>query len=518
MYTVFIADDELLIRQGLKKIINWKALGFNIIGEASNGLEAFENIIKKQPDLVLLDVRMPKMIGTEIVKQAREAGFKGKVIILSGFTDFKYTQTAIQYGVDYYLAKPIDEDELLDAVTNIAKQFSVENQKSETLITYRQRAKGSIIFDLLMNKADYDKIDTEDIGITADKYQVVIYEQYGTGKTGMTYKFSDLLKVTNSQKNTYETIQIDQHDILILKDDFIIGKFNEFLDHYNRKLKPQKHSPLDTLFIAYGRVVDSIKDIHISYEEASRLLIRRFFCEKNQHTVGYADLPLVDEENPFIISPELLENCCEEYLNLLQTGKKNQLDETLDNLKKKLYNSPDDIARIKLFLTDLYLSVKEKIFHLYNNTDIAFMSNADIIQFITNKNYLYEIIDFLKEQFNLIISSIGNSSSDSVIDNIMHYIKHNYMNDIKLESLAPMFGYNSSYLGKIFNKKVGIGFNIFVDQVRIDKSKELLENSSLKVYEIAEKVGYHNVDYFHTKFKKYVAMSPAEYRKSKKKQ
>lgn len=99
------------------------------------------------------------------------------------------------------------------------------------------------------------------------------------------------------------------------------------------------------------------------------------------------------------------------------------------------------------------------------------------------------------------------------MDDIIHYIKHNYMDNIKLETIAPLFGYNSSYLGKIFNKKVGMGFNIFVDLVRINESKKLLAQTDLKVYEISEKVGYRNVDYFHTKFKKYVSQSPAEYRK-----
>ena len=82
--------------------------------------------------------------------------------------------------------------------------------------------------------------------------------------------------------------------------------------------------------------------------------------------------------------------------------------------------------------------------------------------------------------------------------------------------MGLLFGYNSSYLGKIFNKKVGEGFNVFVDKVRIKHSKELLLTTDFKVYEIAEKVGYKNVDYFHTKFKKYVKMSPAEFRKKSK--
>ena len=113
----------------------------------------------------------------------------------------------------------------------------------------------------------------------------------------------------------------------------------------------------------------------------------------------------------------------------------------------------------------------------------------------------------------MIMNASGNPSRDTVLDDILYYIDHNYQNNIKLESIAPLFGYNSAYLGKIFNKATGKSFNSYIDHKRIDLSRELLLENRLKVYEIAEQIGYKNVDYFHKKFKKYVGMSPAEYRK-----
>ena len=149
MNTVFIADDELIIRQGIKCIIDWEQLGFEIIGEASNGEDALNFILNKQPDLVLMDIRMPKMLGLDVVEAARNKGFNGKVIILSGYTDFKYAQAAIKNGVDYYLTKPIDEDELYETVDSIRSQISKEAEDKETLSTYRDKAKNMILFDIL---------------------------------------------------------------------------------------------------------------------------------------------------------------------------------------------------------------------------------------------------------------------------------------------------------------------------------------------------------------------------------
>ena len=246
------------------------------------------------------------------------------------------------------------------------------------------------------------------------------------------------------------------------------------------------------------------------------LLQRRFFCEHKQHTIGYKQLPQLESREPFEINQDVLQNYCKQLIGYIQAAKRNQVAETLHDLENNLYNSAEDIHEIKLFLTDLYLTIKEKLSHLYHNADIPFPGNGDIIAFVGSRYYLYEIILYFTEQFELIMRAIGNPSSDSVMDDIIHYIEHNYMDNIKLENIAPLFGYNSSYLGKIFNKKVGEGFNVFIDKVRINHSKDLLINTELKVYEIAEKVGYRNVDYFHTKFKKYVKESPAEFRKKNK--
>ena len=112
------------------------------------------------------------------------------------------------------------------------------------------------------------------------------------------------------------------------------------------------------------------------------------------------------------------------------------------------------------------------------------------------------------------MDATGNPNRDTILDEVLYYIYNNFTTNIKLESLAPLFGYNSAYLGKIFHKAMGKSFNTYVDIKRIEASKKMLEETDMKVYEISDLIGYKNVDYFHKKFKKYVGKSPAEYRKS----
>lgn len=518
METVFIADDEQNIREGLKCIVDWQALDFEICGEASNGEDTLQAILKQNPSLVLLDIRMPKLYGTDIIRIAREKGYKGKFIILSGYSDFTYAQIAIRYNVDFYLTKPIDENELQQALEKIRDTLQMEHSKSDNINLYKHKAKNVILHEIVTGTYEssettsLSKEELDEMNLSADVYQVVIYEKFSSNPNDISYSFADLLKITNKGNHTFEHFEEEGNEVILLKGSFALLKFQEFLEHYEKNL-PQKGSPLDSLFLAYGRPVSNLDEIYLSYEEASTLCKRRFFCMQGQHTLGYEELPDV-RSRILEISDDKMEEYCNLLTDYLLTFNRKKVAEVLFNLEEYLYNVKNDISSVKLFLTDLYLRIREKTNHTYSNVNIPFPSNSECIDRIDNCKYLYEIILFISEQAKMVMDTTGNPSRDTVLDDIIYYIDHNYQNNIKLESIAPLFGYNSAYLGKIFNKTVGVSFNSYVDHKRIDQSKELLKENHLKVYEIAEQVGYKNVDYFHKKFKKYVGISPAEYRKN----
>ena len=353
-------------------------------------------------------------------------------------------------------------------------------------------------------------LNLTELKLEAEVYQVVMYENFQIGEMELPYQFADMFMVADSGSNSFEHFVINSKNVLLLKGQFAIDKFQRFLKHYESA--PQKGSPLDTLFISYGCPVTDIRELKISYEQAARLLGRRFFCQKGQHVLGFLELPDVEREKQ-LLKASLVEEYCTKLTDYLQTFNRRKVQETLRELENYLYQVEADISSVKLFMADLYLQVKETMNHRYNGVSIPFDSNQNIIAFITAQPYLYEITDYFAEQFEMVMSATGNSSRDSVLDDILYYIEHNYAANIKLEGIAALFGYNSSYLGKIFNKNVGESFNSYVDQVRIKHAIELLVENKHKVYEIAEMVGYKNVDYFHKKFKKYVSESPAEYRK-----
>lgn len=510
---VLIADDEQLVLEGLQHIIDWEANGFSICGTAVNGQEALDKALTLRPDLVLLDIRMPKMNGIEVVQAATEAGFHGKFIILSGLSDFKLAQTAMRYGVDFYLTKPIDEDELEQAVCAVRDIINEEARASRSYSQYRNRAKENILRDILLDTCDYQALDLQDLHLNAGIYQVITYGNYNQSVHHPEWNFSELMRISNEDNHTFDILEVEQRKVILLKGDFAIARFQNLLDHYHAK--PQKGSPFDTIFLTYGQQVVRLQDIHLSYRDVCQLEDRRFFCAREQHVIGYDELRRqLSSPHPFI--QDHAQKYAQDFFNYIQSHKPTLITETLKELSSYLTGCMAEITDIRHFLIDVYILVKQKIMQVFPNAGLPFPANASVIILIEEKYYLYEIIAFLGEQFEMWMHSVGYSSGENVLDEVLHYIHHNYHENLKLETLAPLFGYNSSYLGRLFTKKMNMNFNSYLDRVRIAKAKELLDEDSLKVYEIAERVGYSNVDYFHRKFKKYERTSPAEYRKSKK--
>ncbi|MGN0432306.1 MAG: response regulator [Lachnospiraceae bacterium] len=513
MFTVLIADDEPIIRRGIKKLVDWENLGFSVAGETGDGLSTLEFILKNKPDLVLLDIKMPELDGLGVIKKAREAGYDGKVIILSGYSDFSYAQEALRYNVKSYLCKPVESDLLEKELQSLSEQMQHEISDLRAVNLYRKKATDTIIKEILTGNCDFSQINLNDIHMDTGCYQVAIYEKYHQDTTNTAYNFADLLRVANKDQSFFFPVAFDGNEVIVLKNEYAITKFKDFLAHYNREMQPQQGSPLDSLFITYGRIVHSPQDIRQSFLEARQLLQRRFFCRKGQHTLGYQSLSG--------ISPDTIpldESLSRQYVsllsNFLQAANQKGLADILDELSEKIYFSSESADAIKLFMTDLMLRIKEKLSRIYAD-NISMPTNSQIINVIREKHYLYEITDFFLAQFEHIIKENSLHTQGSTIDNVIYFIQNNYNENIRLDNIATAFGYNTSYLGQIFSQQTGCSFNSYLDKIRIEKACELLTDPALRVYDVAELVGYKNVDYFHLKFKKQMKQSPLEYRRSK---
>lgn len=362
--------------------------------------------------------------------------------------------------------------------------------------------------------------DRQSFGLNADHFQVALCEPRNASGFSPADTFACLLQVSNRENNLFEHFQMGSRDVLLLKGERGLQKLTDLTERFEQD-EFQEKLPADAFFLTYGRPVSCPEDIHLSYEDAVTFLKQRFFCPPEMFVIGYDSLPVMQnnadattDEPAFLLSPETVPVYVGRLCDCLSSYNRRMTVDILRELARFLGRFPDNIPQIRLFLTDLFLQIKEKMTHHYPTMTLPFYGNSEAIDLIQKSSYLYEILRFLSEQFESVMSALGNSAKDTVLYDVLFYIDHHYQENIKLEAIAPLFGYNSTYLGKIFTKSVGESFNAYVDRKRIDHSKELLLENNLKVYEIAEQVGYKNVDYFHKKFRKYVGMSPAEFRKT----
>lgn len=505
MYRILLVDDEAIIREGIKCLFDYEALGFTICGEAATGEQAYSQIKQLQPDVVLMDIRMPGMSGLDVARRVREEGFDGKIVIVSSYTDFSYAREAMRQGVQHYITKPIDEDELEQILRRFKTELDQEARANNASQHYRRKAHYSIIRDILEGNVNPGNPALQDMHMDADIFCVALCQPYAHSEIDCHGQFTELICLPNQDNCSYDHITLHGSELYLLKGSHVIQRLLE------RSLNSHSE-PLASLFIGIGRPVAALEQVCKSYEDTQRLKNRRFFCPKDSHIMDQTALELIDATVPFICNDHMQE-ISGQILNCIQSFNRTGLSDALKLLQDQLRITTDSVDSVKLFLAALYLQITTQMNHLYPNDGLPFSANADIIASIEKSCYLHEIIDLFREQFETIMSAIGTSTRDSVLDEILHYIHHNYASNITLEDISQLFGYNRSYLGKIFSKKMGQNFNSYIDQIRIEKSKELLLSDDSKVYSIAARVGYRNVDYFHIKFKKYVGISPAEYRK-----
>ncbi len=509
---VLIADDEPVVREGLRSIIDWDKLGFVVCGEAQTGTECLEKMLDLKPELVLLDIKMPMMHGLDVAEQAKIQGFRGRIIIISGYSDFKYAQSAIRFGVNFYLLKPIDEEELEDAVKNIREEILLERQSTVDVTRYMERARDATLSELL-EKGDTTQHTLPsgadgfgNIGLDADSYRVIVAQSEGYEKENIIQTLFPFSCVDMEQT---EQLLLHDRSVCLLKGRRVIRAAEEMARDTNRRFA-QLHR--QGLFAAYGRVVTSPRELHLSYHDAMLLLRRRFFYPAGICVAWEPDL------KPEAISRDTVSDVdtkqfIGQILSLIEICSQDRANKLIQALCARLCVMNVEQEDIKSLLSSVLIGLKHGVLASYRQLSASFESDTALIAAIRSATRLYEIEDYLKLKVEGTITAIGNYSRDHVIDKVLHYINKNYDKNLKLEALAELFCYNSAYLGKVFKSNVGESFNSYLDRVRIANAKEMLGRDCYKVYEISQRIGYNNIDYFYKKFKKYVGESPTEYRK-----
>ena len=492
---VLFIDDEQLIRRGFQTLIDWSSFGFTHILEADNGSSGITLIKEESPDLVLLDIRMPDMDGIELCAQVRSFGYKGRIIIISGYSDFSYAKSALTHGVTEYLLKPVDINELKSAIGKALRESLKENLVSFYELQSLETPKMAILKSIFTGKIAYSVELEQQWHLNFEHhFQLTSISLLKVGT--ITMEFSEQVL-----KNMKHTLYVILEDIL-----FILTLTPQDHIQLNNKIKDLLNStPPGNLFIVYSHSISDPSRLSSEYNELISIHRNQFFYYTPDGIYS-----LTEKTNRLAPDFNLLNNVTNTVTALLSSSK-NDIDNLLIQLTDQLKyrKSPTDVTA--MILSNYYQQILTIIINYYPRLEIILPSQYILMNQLGNMNYLYEYIAYLKKILYQACNSIQESNRERPCQSIQAYIDANLSSSLKLEEIAELFGYNSTYLGKLFKKETGSSFNTYLNEKRINYAKTLLMKK-VSVTEAAAKAGYSNFNYFTMIFKTQVGCTPSEYR------
>lgn len=517
MYTLLVVDDEEDIRRGMIESINWQGWGYQVIGEAENGLMAKEIIDENPPDIVLSDIKMPGMDGVELMRYVHENYPEIKIVVLSGYNDFKYLDVSIKNRVSAYLLKPTDIFEFEDTFLKLKKTLDEEQEreiKNKKRLWY---ARTLYLSNLLNGIEEYEydlSIQAEDIDIAMDLQASRVVSAYGLNEewedNKMTGKRQQIIAALNSYINDAEACS----GIFILDAFYTIaGIMNADSSYYKGEIQKMLQYVLNEtgiiLVLGISEVCSDTNNMAGYYVQAKEALA---YADKRKSVCLYS-YKKDDRLKRSIILPEI--SAINSAIIRLDPDRLRQLNRDFFRQLREGHYSMGDIgaACVKFFImiSDCANKLGFSVFLVGEDENKCLGKLYSTGEVIEKENIIERYVDELEVRF---LVKTHEFSSDKLIMDIYDYIDSHYSEEqLSLNSVAEYVSRTPTYISKIFKERSGIGFIQYVRKKRMEKSLELLQEERLHVYEVAELVGYPDVTTFVKIFKKYHGVTPAGYQK-----
>lgn len=504
MINVLIVDDELEIRKGLHLKVDWQNLGFNIIAEAINGVDAIEQLSEYPIDVVFTDMNMPIMDGVGLLAYIQQHYSTIKVVVLTGYDDFAYTKAAIRHRAVEYLLKPIMPDELEHTLQQLKE--SVMNERREKVSSQESSRKHQRWYKEIRENFALHMLKGDLSPMILDKAPLIQMSQWND-TTIQIVTFGLLTKGTAEQfQLPFELMS------------------RELAERYVEQIIICKDSSYPNL----------IHMICCDGQYSREHMIQSYKQELKQHLDFELVLGMSDEVRGFqrwyrAYMDALLQwslQTSEIHQDTAMQGQHRKLDE--DVLTRLLQK--DDVSSVMHYIgtifseaimrshTELTRSIFEVLIALERllqgqklMTHTIWLNPEQVLKLTSVHKALHYIEQYLLEN-RLPIRQGGN---ENIFEEVLSYIGQNYMYEITLPSLAEKFSYNTSYFSELFKTKVGQTFVQYVAELRMKHACQLLQTTELGLSDIAELTGFSNASYFSSRFKKTFQISPSEYRLEK---
>ena len=530
MLKVFLAEDEFVVREGIKNNINWNAHGYEFCGEAGDGELAYSMIQKLRPDILITDIKMPFMDGLSLSRMVKAEFPNTEIILLTGYEDFEYAKEAIKIGVSSYLSKPISSENLLKEIGVVAEKLNEKNRELEIRKKYEEdmkerteAEKQDFFEDLVTGTRDLPYILKRSKELSMDisglSFNVILLKvwsiKHESGEFSNTVvKVTDQISdIVNGMGDNIFDLNLDGKAILIKGDSE--KETDEAVEEYTGRMKELfSRYPNIRYFGGIGKAVSRITDIPISFKLASRAFAHLYLTTENDFLVG-SDGPVHGTGDDIILSeidPRHIDR--RHVKEFLRRGAESEaeyfLQEFFDGMGQDALRS--NMLR-QYIAMDVYFCVADFVENdlLLDRSGLGDQIPAADILTDEKKTYEY-LTGILKNAITLRKDSSQGSYRD-VVKEVMAYIDDNYSDDeLSLNRLAAHVNFSPNHLSAVFRQETGQTFIKYLTDYRLDKAKELLLGTSKKSSEISVLVGYKDPHYFSYLFKKTQGMTTTQYR------
>lgn len=500
MYTVFIVDDEPLIREGLRRLVDWEALGYTVIGDVASAEEAIEPIVALKPDLLITDVKLPGVSGINLIQNLRQHGFQGEVFVISGYEDFSYAKSAIRHGVKSYLIKPIDERELIGELYALKKTLT--GKRSACPDTVADVSASHQWFEFLHhNKTLPDPLRRKVLAkLDSDNcFYVILLNVSDNEHTAL------LESSTTSLLNTLDPRRFMLLYTAITQAVILSTQSYDYLKMSLDSMIRRGHNDNFEFCCVVGAPVCTIIDLPESFASTQMLWNRRFLFANNDQ-IWFNES--IQELDSFDADPSILS---EQILQLLLYNSKDALCELLASLKNHFIATHSDEIVIKIAFSNFMQQILASLASKYPELDTDLTNFQSIVTYIYLSRNIHELTLYIQNRLFTISDALASALPDAPILRAIDYVEHHYMDKLTVESIAQALHYNSAYFGRKFKSYVGESFQTYLESVRLEKAKRLILEG-YKIYQVSALVGFSNVDYFTEKFRQYTSITPSQYR------
>lgn len=543
MLKIFLAEDEVIVRETIKRMIPWEDLGFELVGEAADGEMALPLLLRQKPDLLITDIKMPFMDGLTLAKVAKKEIPGLKVVILSGYDDFNYAKQAINIGVEDYLLKPITKNALIERLTEIRSRYEHEKTQKEyyekfhrEMQAYEKNSSRDFFEALVSGSMDmmeiYRRSEKLGLDIVAEAYNVLIFtmnceEDFSGQREGYSEWEAESLELLEEffSENTSAMLfrcNIFSYGVLIKGQKETIEEntrscVSEIQRIFDRKEQKRQW------FVAAGEPVERLSQIQKSYYSASRAFSQRYLYDEN--ILYYDEMASMEKKNVTEDDSTYLQKVDVNALNpaILQKFLSNGLLEGTENfVKDYFYAIGQEPLESLVFRNYVTLNVRFSVMSFLKEIgcDTRTLEQEDTEDVLSEsskslENAIAYAEKIISQAIALRDQNSGNKNR-SILKTAVDFIDSHYMEeDMSLNKAANAANVSANHFSALFSQNMGQTFIEYLTNLRMNKAKEYLRCTSMRSSEIAGEIGYKDAHYFSYLFKKTQGMTPSDYRKAR---